>query len=439
MNSAVESKKYGVTPKLRAKAYHIVTYGCQMNKSDSERIASIFEQYDCKPTAEPVEADFIVLNTCSVRQSAEDRVLGAVRGYRMNSSAKKDLKIILTGCMAPREDAVARIEGVDVVLAIKEIATLPQKLGLVRPDDSQIVADYFSVAPKYTNKFQCYIPIMTGCNNFCTFCVVPFTRGREYSRLMIDVLKEVETAVAQGAKEINLLGQNVNSYKYGFVELLKKINEIPGDFWVRFVSSNPQDMTTELLDTVANGEKLCKYIHFAVQSGNNRILKRMNRRHTIAQYLELYDHMKKVMPDVGVSTDIIVGFPSETREEHLDTLKLMEQVKFDMAYINQYSARSGTPSWRMKDDVSIEEKHARDHELTDLLKRTAKENNEKFVGRTIKVLIEKINRRGVLAGKDTGFRTVNVNSADESLVGTFVNVRILEALPFGMNGELVSE
>lgn len=409
-----------------------------MNKSDSERISSIFELYDCKPASEAGDADFIILNTCSVRQSAEDRVTGVVREYHRFKKKKPDLKVILTGCMAPRGDAIAKTMGVDVVVNIKELATLPEKLGLKREDDSQILADYFSIQPKYTSSFQSFIPIMTGCNNFCTFCVVPFTRGREYSRAMEDILTEVESAVAHGAKEVTLLGQNVNSYKYGFVELLKKINDIPGKFWVRFVSSNPQDMTKELLDTVANGEKLCKYIHFAVQSGNNRILKRMNRRHTIAQYLDLYDHMKKAMPNVGVSTDIIVGFPSETHEEHLDTKKLMEQVKFDMAYINQYSARSGTPSWRMKDDVSIDDKHARDQELTELLKRTAQENNVKYIGTEIEVLIEKLNRRGMLSGKDTGFRSVNItNITDESLIGTFVKVKVTEALPFGMNGEMV--
>lgn len=419
------------------KKYHIVTYGCQMNKSDSERISSIFELYDCKLASEAGDADFIILNTCSIRQSAEDRVTGVVREYHRFKKNKPDLKVILTGCMAPRGDAIAKTMGVDVVVNIKELATLPEKLGLKREDDSQILADYFSIKPKYTSSFQSFIPIMTGCNNFCTFCVVPFTRGREYSRSFEDVINEVEIAVAHGAKEITLLGQNVNSYKYGFVELLKKINDIPGKFWVRFVSSNPQDMSLELLDVIAQGEKLCKYIHFAVQAGNDRILKRMNRRHTIAQYLKLYDYMKEKMPNVGVSTDIIIGFPSETEVEFQDTVNLFELVKYDMAYISQYSERSGTPAYRMKDDVSIEEKHRRDHILTDILKRTACENNQKYVGTEIEILIEKVNRRGMLSGKDTGFRSVNItNSTDESLIGTFAKVKVTEALPFGMNGEI---
>lgn len=419
------------------KKYHIVTYGCAMNKSDSERIASIFEQYDCQPVNEPSEADFIVLNTCSIRQSAENRVYGAVHNFQELKAKNPNLKVAITGCMAPREEAAGKA-GADAIFTIKDLALLPEKLGLVKPVENKIAGDYFSIAPKFTSKFQACIPIMTGCNNFCTFCVVPFTRGREYSRPMVDILNEVDLALQNGAKEIMLLGQNVNSYKYGFVELLKKINEKPGKFWVRFVSSNPQDMSDELLETIAAGEKLAKWIHFAVQSGNDRILKRMNRRHTIADYLILYDKMKALMPNVGVSTDIIVGFPSETEEEFNDTIKLFEKVKYDMAYISQYSARTGTPAFRLKDDVTDEEKHRRDQALTEVLKVTAQENGKKFVGQTVEILVEKINRRGMPSGKETGYRTVNItNSTDESLVGQFVNVKILESFSFGLNGELV--
>lgn len=421
------------------KKYHIVTYGCAMNTSDSERISSIFEQYDCEPVNDPSQADYIVLNTCSIRQSAENRVYGATRSYKEYKKDNPNLKVAITGCMAPRLDATAKAQGVDAVFTIKDLALLPEKLGLKKPEESKVVADYFTIAPKFSSKFQAYIPIMTGCNNFCTFCVVPFTRGREYSRPMVDIMNEVDLALKNGAKEITLLGQNVNSYKYGFVELLKKINDLPGNFWVRFVSSNPQDMSPELIETIANGEKLCKWVHFAVQAGNDRILKRMNRRHSIADYLKLYERMQELMPEVGVSTDIIVGFPSETEAEFNDTAELFEKVKYDMAYISQYSARTGTPAFRLKDDVTIEEKKRRDQVLTEILKRTAQENNMKFVGQEVKVLVEKINRRGMPSGKETGFRTVNIsNSTDASLVGKFVKVKIIEALPFGMNGELIS-
>ncbi|MCC6639104.1 tRNA (N6-isopentenyl adenosine(37)-C2)-methylthiotransferase MiaB [Candidatus Falkowbacteria bacterium] len=420
--------------------YHIITYGCQMNASDSERIAAIFEQYGCSSVSDWKEADVVIMNTCSIKQSAEDRVVGKARAMSQYKEYNPDLKVVITGCMAPRGDAVAKATGVDVVITIKDLAMLPQKLGMQKPTSDELAQNYFSIAPKYSSPFQVYIPIMTGCDNFCTFCVVPFTRGREYSRPMIDILNEVEIALRNGAREITLLGQNVNSYEFGFVELLKKINALPGDFWVRFVSSNPQDMSTELIDTIATSEKLCNYIHFAVQAGNNRILKRMNRRHTIAQYLALYDRMKEKMPDVGISTDIIVGFPSETDEEFQDTVRLMEQVKYDMAYISKYSARTNTPAWRMKDDVSIDEKKRREEVLTTILKRTAKENAESLVGQTRKVLVEKIGHRGQLVGKDASYRTVSItNTVDESLIGQFVFVTITKSNGLGVDGELVTE
>jgi len=421
------------------KKYHIITFGCQMNKSDSERIASIFEQYKCSPVFTPEEADFIVMNTCSIRKTAEDRVMGHAKNFnKMKLKGKPDLKVVITGCMAPRSDEVAKTLGVDVVINIKDLALLPEKLGLVRPKDNELGVDYFSIAPKYISTFQVYIPIMTGCNNFCTFCVVPFTRGREFSRHMIDVLHEVEQAVANGAKEITLLGQNVNSYEYGFEELLRKINNIEGDFWVRFVSSNPQDMTDELIEVVAHGEKLCNYMHFAVQSGNDRVLKKMNRRHTIQEYKELCAKMRKLMPDMGMSTDVIVGFPSETDEEFEYTVQLFKEIKYDLAYISQYSARSGTPSWRMTDDVTIGEKKRRDKVLTEILKQTAQANADLLIGTTRKVLIEKFNKRGMLMGKDEGYRSVAIeNTQDESLIGQFVQVEITSAGAFGMNGNIV--
>jgi tRNA-2-methylthio-N6-dimethylallyladenosine synthase len=420
------------------KKYHVITYGCQMNKSDSERIASIFEQYACSPTTNPQEADFIVMNTCSIRQSAENRVYSQAHQFNKWKKDKPELQVVITGCMAPRVDAVQKASGVDHVLNIKDLAELPSRLGLVRPEDNARGQDYFSIAPKFTTPFQVYIPIMTGCNNFCTFCVVPFTRGREFSRPMLDVIKEVENAIAQGAKEITLLGQNVNSYAYGFEELLRRINELSGEFWVRFVSSNPQDMSDELIDVVAGGEKLCNYMHFAVQAGNDRILKKMNRRHTIEEYNRLIDRMRSAMPDMGMSTDIIVGFPGETEEEFEDTVKLCERTQYDMAYISQYSIRTGTPAWRLTDDVPREEKKRRDVVLTEILKKTARANAEKLVGTQRKVLIERINKRGWLSGKEEGFRTVTLPEvSDEDLIGTFIEVEIIAAHSFGVDGSLV--
>lgn len=418
------------------KQYHIVTYGCQMNKSDSERIASLFEQHNCQPTNDPSRADFIVLNTCSIKQTAEDKAMGHARQFSKLRKDKPELKIVITGCMTGRPDAIQKTTGVDFAIPIKEIGTLPELLK-INQLTSQQINSYLSIVPRHNNSFQAYIPIMTGCNNFCTFCVVPYTRGREYSRPFNEVIEEVKLAVKKGAKDIMLLGQNVNSYQFGFVELLKEINKIDGEFWVRFMSSNPQDMTKELIETVASSEKLCKYIHFAVQSGNDRVLKKMNRRHTIKQYEDLCDYMKSLMPTLGLSTDIIVGFSSETDEEFKDTANLMERVGFDMAYISQYSKRTNTPAWRLNDDVPYEKKKERDVYLNEILKKTSLESGQKLVGKKVRVLIDKLGRRGMLVGKDTGWRTVSItNSSDESLIGKFVEVNIESAFAFGLEGTI---
>lgn len=417
------------------KTYFIKTYGCQMNTSDSERIASRFDSMGYTPATHETEADVVVYNTCSVRQSAEDRVYGQLN--KMNAVKKeRDVKVILTGCMAKREVVKKKASAVDLFMDIRDLHKLPELLG-----ESIEVSEeeYFDVKPKFGTKHTAYVPIMTGCNNYCTFCIVPFTRGKELSRPTEQVVMEVRQAIEAGYKEIFLLGQNVNSYAHGFSELLKKINQLPGDFWIRFVSSHPKDMSDALIDVIASGGHITPYVHFALQSGDAEVLRRMARNYTPEHYLNIVTKLRASVRDLFLATDIIVGFPGETEEQFQRTADMFRKARYDMAYINQYSPREGTPSARaFPDDITSEEKHRREFELNELLKVTARENGQVYVGRVVRVLVQEIARDGMWMGKDYSYRTVKFpKTNDHALVGQFVNVTITEAKEFGLVGKLV--
>lgn len=314
------------------KTYHIITFGCQANLADTERIARKLEISGYKATAKPESADLIVINTCSVRQSAINRVYGKIRNL-------KNKKIILAGCIL-REDK-------------KKLLAKYPNLEFWHPDE------YFDLAPLPANKNIAYIPIMTGCDNFCTYCAVPYTRGRERSRLIKDIIKDVKKATKNKSKEIWLLGQNVNSYKYNFLKLLKKINSISGDFKIHFMSSHPKDFSNELIKTISECKKVSREIHLPAQSGDNEILKKMNRKYTVSHYKNLIKKIRKAIPDAKISTDAIVGFPGETEKQFQNTVKLFKEIGFSKAYVAKYSPRPGTPAAKMKDDVPIEEKKRR--------------------------------------------------------------------------------
>jgi len=454
--------------------YFIKTYGCQMNMSDSERIAAVLESAGYKKTTAENNADLVALNVCSVRQSAIDRIFGNVKKYNKYRKNNPGFKTVITGCIL--ENDRRKFEKLfDLVIDIREIeklncwlhsppasqcginsvlwsrnakrdqsATQVQKgsTGL-KPLWSQ-QADYFQIAPKYQNKFAAYVPIMTGCNNFCAYCVVPYTRGREYSRPAMEIIKEIERLVKKGYKEIILLGQNVNSYKsqiqnpksqtnpksqmqnskqvpnyklqitnYDFINfpiLLRLINNIPGNFWIRFLTSHPKDMTEELIKTVARCDKCAEYIHLALQSGDNDILKAMNRRYAAEHFLGLTRLIRKHIPNAAISTDIIVGFPGETEEQFQNTAEVMKKAKFDMAYINKYSPRSGTAAAKLTDNINWNEKKRREKILTEILKETALENNKKYIGKTVEVLIcesgIKNQKLGIVYGKTRSFKNV---------------------------------
>jgi tRNA-2-methylthio-N6-dimethylallyladenosine synthase len=420
------------------KTYYIVTIGCQMNKSDSERIAGYLEDNDFTLAPSDVKADLVVLTTCGVRQSAEDRVYGFVGKIKKQNPKAK---IILTGCLSDRQDVRKRLESqVDVWLNVNDLSELMTKLSSGK---KRIKAtSYLEIRPKYDSKISAFVPIGNGCNNFCAYCVVPYARGREVYRPAKEILKEVRELVRGGFKEIVLIAQNVNSYKDGkinFSKLLKKVNDISGDFWIRFTTSHPKDMSNELIKTIAGNEKICQHVHLPAQAGDDKILSAMNRRYTAGHYKNLIKKIRKAMPEVAITTDIIVGFPGETKKQFANTVKLFKEEKFDMAYIAQYSPRFGTAAFKLKDNVSREEKKRREEGLMKILRKTALENNKKYLGKIVKVLISGKNKKGEWFGYDQQNKNVKIkikNNRSKFKIGDFINIKITEVKDFGLEGEI---
>ncbi len=422
--------------------YNITTFGCQMNISDSERIASVMNEMGLK-NADQNKADFLIFNLCSVRQTAVDRVWGMLR-------KTKDKTVILTGCILPKDKKKFN-EKKYLILDIKDLTNWPQKIQKNKKISIKKPKDYFSILPNYTSKFSACVPIMTGCNNFCTYCAVPFTRGREYSRPAKEILCEVNKLIVQGVKEIILLGQNVNSYdgrqktkKINFVQLLKKIDKIPGNYWLSFLTSHPKDMSDELINCFAECKHLVPYLHLPLQSGSNKILKMMNRKYTVAHYEKLIKKIRKnnfVNPHLTISTDIISGFPNETKKDFLATIKAMEKIKFDMAYLAAYSARPHTAASKLKDNISKQEKEQRKNILNEILKKTTLKNNQKMLGQETEVLIDTIKDNALIFGKTKNFKRIKINGStkdnSKKLMGNFVKVKITKANVWNLEGEII--
>src|SRR3989339_5946 len=443
------------------KTFHIITIGCQMNKSDSERIASYLENLGFILAEERPKADLVIITTCGVRASAENRIFGLIPRIRQENPA---VKIVLTGCLSKREDIKRRVGNtVDAWMPIGEFSILDSMISGQYPISNIQYSgelrsgEYLNVTPKYSSKHSAYIPIGNGCDNYCTYCVVPYARGREVYRSADDILKEVKGLVEKGYKEINLIAQNVNSYRYDentrknandlsrehadkvdFVDLLKMVNDIPGNFWVRFSSSHPKDMSDELIKILPQLTKVCEHIHLPAQAGDDDVLRVMNRNYTIEYYKALIKKIRQAVPGAAITTDIIVGFPGETREQFANTLKLFKEVKFDMAYIAQYSPRPGTAAAKLEDNVTKEEKKKREEELTAVLRKTAFENNRKYLGKTVDILVEGKNRRGKWFGRTRTDKNVEVKSDKlETGNGEFIRVKITEVRDFGMKGEVI--
>ncbi|OQX70886.1 hypothetical protein B6D52_03210 [Candidatus Parcubacteria bacterium 4484_255] len=396
--------------------YHIITYGCQMNKSDSERMASVLENAGYKSAPNINGADLIIVNMCSVRQSAVDRVYGLSKKLANLKKNKPKLKTILTGCIL-ETDRKKMKNKFDQIIS-------NQELNHIIPIGRSALT-----LPIYSSSFSAYVPIMTGCNNFCSYCVVPYTRGREYSRPASEIISEVQRIIKKGYLEIILLGQNVNSYKNKkhFPELLKDIQNIPGNFWISFLTSHPKDFSDELIKVMANSSKICHYLHLAVQSGDDQILKKMNRNYTVGQYEKIIYKVRKIMPQINISTDIIVGFPGETKKQFANTKKLMQKIKFDMAYIAQYSPRPHTKAFQLKDNISAKEKKERAQILNQILKKTALQNNQKYIGKKVKAL--------VVNPKQAKTKTLKKIRLDKPAVpGTFISCQITHAQAWKLIG-----
>jgi tRNA-2-methylthio-N6-dimethylallyladenosine synthase len=442
--------------------YFIITYGCQMNKSDSERIATTLENEGYKLASGSKGADLIVVNMCSVRQSAVDRVYGQSQKLAKLKTRNPKLKTLLTGCILKKDLQKFR-KFFDFILAIKVLEKWPEFLKRERyfyyPNQRDALfnekfdANYFRILPKFSNDFSAFIPISTGCNNFCTFCVVPITRGPLICRPDDDILKEVNLLVKRGVKEIWLLGQNVNDYHspanslIDFPKLLEKVNNVAGSFWIRFTSSHPKDFSDELIDIMANSQKITPYLNLPVQSGDDEILKKMNRPYTISQYKNLVKKIRTKIPDIALSTDIIVGFPGETKKQFENTVNLFKELKYDMAYIAKYSPRRQTTAFKLKDDISHKEKERRYKILTDVLKETALEKNQKYIGKEVNVLVEE-QKENFWLGKTETHKTVKfrffpkqnkispgqADSKSRELVGRFLRVKISTVTPWGLKG-----
>lgn len=355
-----------------------------MNKSDSERIATILEKEGYKPSSNIKDANLIVVNMCSVRQSAVDRVYGKLNQISKikNQNEKAKCKIVLTGCILPEDKKKLRNK-VDFILRIKDLPNWPKYLFHNSHDRALYgLKNYLEIEPKYQNNLQVFVPISNGCNNFCSYCVVPYVRGPLICRDHKEILKEVKNAVKKGFKEIWLLGQNVNDYlseqktknkkqRINFAKLLKMINDIPGNFKIFFTSPHPKNFSDELIETLSQCQKFGKLLNLPVQSGDDEILKRMNRNYTVKEYKNLVKKIRKKIPDIKLSTDVIVGFPGETQSQFENTVKLFKEIKFDYAYIAKYSPRPGTAAFKLRDNISLEEKKKREKILREIINKNA--------------------------------------------------------------------
>ena len=426
-------KKYGRTPTAA-----VETFGCQQNVSDSERIKGTLNAMGYRLIDSSADADFVIFNTCAVREHAEDRVFGNIGAFKNTKKARPDMMLCVTGCMVQQPAVTEKIKKsypfVDIVMGTFVRHRLPELVYRRLTEKKRVfnisegdnpIAEGAPVSRDV--KFKAWVPIMTGCNNFCTYCIVPYVRGREISRAPEAIETEVASLVDSGVKEITLLGQNVNSYNGGgvtFPELLRRINAIEGDFRIRFMTSHPKDCTEELLKTMAECEKVCRHLHLPVQSGSSEILKRMNRRYTREQYLSLVEKAKSLMPDIQLTSDIIVGFPGETYEQFSETVSLVKEVGYYSLFTFIYSKRTGTPAATMGDPTPRAEKSRRFSELLKAQEDISERINRALVGKTVRVLCEKSDRReGFLSGRGDGYAAVDFRG-DESLIGTFKTVKI---------------
>ena len=429
------------------KKFYIETYGCQMNVADSEVVAAIMQTADCQMTEELADADIVVLNTCSIRENAEQKVQNRLQELRGGRNRKKTNKIIgVIGCMAERMgEELLRDYGVDFVAGPDAYLDLPNLIAAVENGESAINIElsttetYRDVIPSRIggNKISGYISIMRGCNNFCSYCIVPYTRGRERSREPGSILNELRDLQAKGFKEVILLGQNVNSYHYeaadgsvvDFAKLIEIVADAAPEMRVRFTTSHPKDMSDEIIAMMANKKNVCKHIHLPVQSGSNSVLKAMNRKYTREWYLERVAAIRRYMPDCAITTDLIAGFAHETEEEHAETISLMKEVGYDFAYMFKYSERPGTFAQRnLGDDIPEDVKTRRLTEIIDLQNKLSEESNKRDIGKEFEILVECVSKRSdaQLSGRTSQNKMVVFDRVEGYGAGDYIEVEITD-------------
>ena len=436
------------------KKYTIITYGCQMNHHDSEKISYLLENLGYEKENDIEKSDFIIYNTCLVRENAELKVYGQLGALKNLKRKKPEMIIAVCGCMMQTGDAratiISKYKHVDIIFGTKNISRLPSLISrhrstgevIVDIEEEDILDDDTPINREHP--FIAYVNIMTGCNNYCTFCIVPYARGKEISRTPESIITEIKELANKGYKEITLLGQNVNSYgktlrpKVSFPELLKMVNEVEGIERIRFLTSHPKDCSDELIEAIANLDKVCENIHLPFQSGSNRILKDMHRVYTREHYLDLIRKLKKKVPNITLSTDIIVGFPGETEEDFNDTLSLVENVEYDQGFTFLYSIRKGTKAAEMNEQIPHDIKQERFQRLIDTMYDIFYKKNKECVGKTYEVLVEGISKNNseMLTGRTRGYKLVHFKGGKRN-IGQLVNVKITGHNSFALEGELV--
>jgi len=437
------------------KKYYLKTYGCQMNVHDSENIKAILEDMSFEETIEMEDADIIILNTCAIRENAHNKMFGFLGRVKHLKQSKKDIICGICGCMAQEETVVDDLKNkykwVDIVFGTHNIHKLPEILEESINKQKQeievfsIEGDVYEGIPvKRDSKYKAWVNIQYGCDKFCTYCIVPYTRGKQRSRMPEDIINEVKELVKDGYKEVTLLGQNVNAYgkdlniNYTMSNLLEETAKT-GIERVRFVTSHPWDFDDEMIDIIAKYDNIMPYIHLPLQSGSDRILKLMGRRYTKEKYLQLFNKIKTRVPNCSITTDIIVAFPGETEEDFKDTLDVVNKCKYDSAFTFIYSPRVGTPASLMKNDLTEEEKNRRLYELNEVVNKYANEANQKYMGKVVKVLLESPSEKeGRLMGYTDTMKLVNVD-ADSSYLGKIVDVEITDVKTWSLDGKIIEK
>lgn len=434
------------------KTYFVKTYGCQMNEHDSENIRAILEDLGFRPSDDIYDSDLVILNTCAIRENAHNKVFGLLGRIKHNKESR-DVIVGFCGCMAQEEHVVNLIEKkykyIDFVFGTHNIHKLPTILKTVMEKNERVIEVYNrpteileDIPVKRDSNIKAWVNIMLGCDKFCTYCIVPYTRGTQRSRNKDDIINEIIKLKNEGYKEVTLLGQNVNAYgkdlniDYKMADLLEDTAKTGIDR-IRFVTSHPWDFEDKMIDVISKYPNIMPYIHLPLQSGSERILKLMGRRYTRKEYITLFNKIKEKVKNVSITTDIIVGFPGETEEDFEETLSLVNECKFDSAFTFIFSPREGTPASKMEDKVTIEEKENRLHRLNELVNKYSLEKNKEYVGKTVKVLIEgKSDKENVLMGYTDTMKLVNAKGNVDA-IGTIVDVKILDAKTWSLDGEII--